>query len=223
MRSSLALLLFSSRLALAHFILEAPAAKYEQGVLGDPQKMPPCGDSSDAKATDQVTTFVAGQTVNISLNETVFHPGHYRVSIGANGPQDLPEEPPVTAGSTACGSVPIDPNPAFPVLADGALVHTSAFSGTQKFTVTLPADLRCTNCTLQVLEFMSNHGLNNPGGCFYHHCATINVVAPDGGVVPPDGVLNGPSKTGCGCSSAEAAFSFFALLPLWLLRRRASR
>lgn len=217
MRLALPVLVLSSQLALAHFILDAPEASFEQGVLGDPQKVPPCGESSDAKPTDLVTTFVAGQTVSISINETIFHPGHYRVAIGTNGPADLPPEPPVTADSTPCGSVPIDPNPAFPVLADGQLLHTSAFSGKQTFTVTLPSDLRCTNCTMQVLEFMGNHGLNNPGGCFYHHCATINVVAPDGGVVPPDGVVNGPAKTGCGCSSVEAGF---ALLPLWLLRRR---
>ena len=42
MRSSLTLLLLSSQLALAHFILDKPAASYEQGVLGDPQKAPPC-------------------------------------------------------------------------------------------------------------------------------------------------------------------------------------
>ncbi|MBL8912888.1 MAG: hypothetical protein JNM17_19500, partial [Archangium sp.] len=165
-----------------------------------------------------VTTFVAGQTITIKLSETIFHPGHYRVALGLTGPQDLPAEPPVDAGTTACGSAPIDPNPAFPVLADGLLVHTSALQGKQTIEVTLPADKTCTNCTLQVLEFMSNHGLNMPGGCYYHHCATINVVAPDGGTPNPDGTTNMPSKTGCGCSSVEVASLGVAFL--FLARRR---
>src|SRR4029079_14767179 len=93
--------------------------------------------------------------------------------------------PPVTAGgtpSTPCGSTTIMSSPVFPVIADGMLVHTAAFSGPQSFTVTLPAGMTCTsNCVLQVVEFMSNHILNNPGGCFYHHCANITIGAGTGG------------------------------------------
>lgn len=200
-----------STTALAHFTLESPAAVFNQGIVGDPQKAPPCGSDSSAVATNAITTYEAGQTVTIRINEKIFHPGHYRVSLGLTGPQDLPEEPPVTAGSTACGSTVIDPAPTFPVLADGQLLHTTAFSGTQSFQVTIPANITCTNCTLQVLEFMSNHGLNNPGGCYYHHCATINVVAPgtDAGTQP--------APVNHGCSSVDGLL--LLALPL-LLRRR---
>ncbi|MFO0595381.1 MAG: SCE4755 family polysaccharide monooxygenase-like protein [Myxococcaceae bacterium] len=221
---TLALLTLVPQLALAHFILDAPAANFTQGILGDPQKAPPCGDdgSGSAMASGQVTTFVAGQTVTIKLRETIFHPGHYRVALGVNGPGDLPAEPPVTAGATACGSAPIDPNPAFPVLADGLLQHTMSFSGTQTVEVKLPADVTCTNCTLQVLEFMSSHGLNNPGGCYYHHCATINVVAADAGVMPSD-----PMMTTKGCSTTGVELlPMLGLAGLWLrrisVRRRRS-
>jgi uncharacterized protein (TIGR03382 family) len=167
--------------ALAHFVLEAPAAVYNQGPIGDPQKVPPCGQDSSAVATNKVTTFEAGQTITIRINEKIAHPGHYRVALGLNGPQDIPAEPPVTSASTACGATTIQSPPVFPVLADGQLLHTSAFSAPQSFTVKLPSNVTCTNCTLQVLEFMSQHGLNNPGGCFYHHCAVINIRAPDAG------------------------------------------
>lgn len=212
--------LFLASPALAHFILEAPANDSEQNLLGDPQKAPPCGDQGMSTPSGVVTTFVAGQTITIKLSETIFHPGHYRVALGLNGPGDLPAEPPVDAGTTACGSAPIDANPQFPVLADGLLVHTTAFSGKQSFQVTLPADKTCTNCTLQVLEFMSNHGLNMPGGCYYHHCATINIVAPDGGTPPEGGTTNMPSKMGCGCGATDAFSSVLFGSALLLATRR---
>jgi hypothetical protein len=218
-----------STTALAHFKLEAPPAVFNQGLLGDPQKVPPCGGDSSAVATNAVTTFQAGQTVTIRIDEKIFHPGHYRVSLGLTGPQDLPPEPPVTAGSTACGSTIIDPAPSFPVLADGLLLHTRAFSGPQSFQVTLPPNITCTNCTLQVLEFMSNHALNNPGGCYYHHCATINVVAApvDAGTATADaGTADAGTETADagttpppmnpGCSSVSGLL----LLALALLIRR---
>lgn len=162
--------------ARAHFILQSPKAMTEQNQLGDPQKAPPCGDNGNAVPTGEVTAFKGGDTVTITIDETIFHPGHYRVAIAVNDPSELPEPPPVTPADTACGSAPIDDAPSFPVLADGVLVHTDPFGGPQSFDVTLPADLDCDHCTLQVIQFMSNHGLNNPGGCYYHHCATISVT-----------------------------------------------
>lgn len=221
---SLALLSLIPQLALAHFILDAPAANFDQGVLGDPQKAPPCGEISASNPTGAVTTYVAGQTLNIKLRETIFHPGHYRVAIGRTGPQDLPAEPPVTAGSTACGSAPIDPNPSFPVLADGQLLHTESLSGAQTFQVTLPSDFTCTGCTLQVLEFMSNHGLNDPGGCYYHHCATINVVTGDATTASPDGMSSGtPTATKQGCSTAGLELLSLATVLVWSRKSRRAR
>jgi uncharacterized protein (TIGR03382 family) len=170
-----------SQTAEAHFVLQNPPSATKQGILGDPQKAPPCGDDGDAVPTGKVTTYAPGQTITIKLKEMVPHPGHYRVALALNDPSELPPEPIVTPGTTACGSVEIDPSPEFPVLADGMLVHSSPMVGSQTFEVTLPSDVTCDHCTLQVLEFMSNHGLNNPGGCYYHHCATIAIQAPVAG------------------------------------------
>lgn len=201
--------LVTAHAALAHFYLEAPPNAFSQdALLGDPQKAPPCGNVNGTAATNIVTTYEAGQTITIRLRETITHPGHYRVALGVTGPQSLPAEPPVTAGTTACGSTTIQNPPVFPVLADGMLLHTSAFSGPQSFQVTLPANVTCTNCTLQVFQFMSQHGLNVPGGCFYHHCATINVVAPDAGVTPMDaGMGGGSAGTGGGTSGTGGGTS----------------
>lgn len=166
--------------AQAHFVLMSPPAVTEQNFLGDPQKAPPCGDDGSAVATGMVTSYQAGDVVTITIDETIFHPGHYRVALAMNDISELPEEPPVTPNDTDCGTAPIANPPVFPVLADGIFLHDQPLAGPQSFDITLPANVSCTNCTLQVIQFMSNHGLNNPGGCYYHHCATISVEGGQG-------------------------------------------
>lgn len=187
--------------ARAHFVLQEPAAATVQDGLGNPQKQPPCGGGTP---TGILSAYAEGATITITVDETITHPGHYRVALGVNGPGDLPEEPKVTAGDTPCGSTVIQDPPVFPVLADGQLIHTGSLGGPKSFQVTLPPGVTCDNCTLQVLEFMSDHQLNNPGGCFYHHCA--NIVVGDG---PPTSVTTaGPgSSTGAGPSSGSGSSS----------------
>lgn len=198
------------RLAHAHFHLDAPPSWANQNATsGDPQKSAPCGETNvanmtQAVATNIVTPFQPGQTITITLTETVTHPGHYRVAL-AQDRSMLPADPPVTAGNTACGSTVIDSTPDFPVLVDGALLHTAALSGPQTIQVTLPTNITCTKCTLQVIEFMSNHGLNNPGGCFYHHCADISIMPGNGGASSTGGAggAAGASSTGGAGGSAK--------------------
>jgi MYXO-CTERM domain-containing protein len=182
----------------AHFILTSPPAMYEQDGLGDPQKAPPCGDQGMAVATGEVTSYQAGDTITVTIEETIFHPGHYRIALAVDGA--FPEEPPVTPGPTDCGSAPIDPAPAFPVLADGVWVHTDPMPGPQSIDITVPDGVSCDNCTLQVIQFMSNHGLNDPGGCYYHHCATVS-VGPSAGTAGETGTPtdeSGGDSTGGG-------------------------
>jgi len=197
--------LLAPRSASAHFILETPASWMSQDTFGVPEKAPPCGNEGGGTATGTITSVHPGETITVTINEVIFHPGHYRISIAADRSQ-LPAEPPVTAGSTACGSVPIDPNPTFPVLLDGVFEHTTAFTSPQSVQVTIPSNLTCTKCTLQVIEFMSDHGLNNPGGCFYHHCADLSVEPGDGsaGAMPDSGVDNGGDATTGGSSGSSS-------------------
>lgn len=199
--------------ARAHFVLQEPPASTEQDALGSPQKAPPCGDGTD---NGVVTAYAEGQTITITINETIPHPGHYRVALGVNGPDDLPDEPPVTPGSTDCGSTVIQDPPVFPVLADGELLHTSALDGPQSFQVTLPAGVKCESCTLQVIEFMSNHALNVPGGCFYHHCATVSIGTSEPTSVTTTGATSstgaggngaGGESGGCAVASGDASTS----------------
>ncbi len=213
--------------AAAHFYLEGPASWAEQDTLGNPQKLGPCGNDG-AVPTGEITAFQTGETITITIRETIFHPGHYRVALSVNDRSELPEPPPVTAGTTPCGSAPIDDSPTFPVLADGVLLHTAPFSGPQSFEVTLPPGVTCERCTLQVIEFMSNHGLNDPGGCYYSHCADLAIrdvavetdaaasldaggaVSMDSGTEAPDarnppradaGAAPAVTSSGCGCAA----------------------
>ena len=187
----------------------------EQGSLGDPQKNPPCGDfpagGDPLVPTGLVTTLMEGSQFTVTIDEKIPHPGHYRVAI-AQTPDMLPAEPPVTPGVMACGTTVIDPNPALPLLADGQLVHTQAFpSEPNSFMVQLPPGFVCDNCVLQVIEFMSAHPLNNPGGCFYHHCATVTISdhAPDAGVTagPDAGDTVNPQDAVGGCCSTGSSLA----------------
>jgi len=193
------------RIAEAHFHLDAPPSWATQDVQGNPQKSGPCGESNSAtttqaKATNIVTPFQPGQTISVTLTETVPHPGHYRMALATDRSM-LPADPAVTADSKSdCGSAVIDSTPDFPVLVDGALVHTGTLSGQQTIQVTLPTNITCSKCTLQVIEFMSNHGLNNPGGCFYHHCADISIQA---GGASSGGTGGGGASTGGAGGSAK--------------------
>lgn len=201
----LACVLVASSNAGAHFVLQSPPSWSSQDVLGSPQKLGPCGNEAGGTPTSIITAYQAGSTIDVTIDEKIFHPGHYRIALAVNDRSELPPEPPVTVGSTACGSAPIASSPVFPVLADGVLVHTTAFSGPQTVKVTLPANVTCTKCTLQVIEFMSNHPLNVPGGCFYHHCADISIQTTpvlDAGAPLGDGGAGGAptDANGCSCS-----------------------
>ncbi|MBX7083166.1 MAG: hypothetical protein K1X88_28425 [Nannocystaceae bacterium] len=184
--------------ARAHFRLEAPAANQEQNDLGDPQKFAPCGDDGTAVPTGDVTNLVEGGILTITIDETVPHPGHYRVSI-AQTPDELPPEPDVTPGATACGSVEIMDPAVMPVIADGLFQHEAAFAEPQTIDIQLPAGFTCTNCTLQVLEFMSSHG----APCFYHHCATVT-IEPAGATDSGGGSSDGGSASATTDASASS-------------------
>jgi hypothetical protein len=93
------------------------------------------------------------------------------------------------------------------VLADGVLQHTTAFEGPQSFSVTLPKDVTCTSCTLQVLEFMSAEFGSSPN-CFYHHCADIAISAPRAGTGGADG---GAPKANASGDEGSCALSGRAL------------
>ena len=194
---------FAPAVVHAHFVLVTPDSWMSQDSLGLPEKVGPCGDEGGGTATGKVTAFHPGQTISVTINEVITHPGHYRVALAVNNRSELPAEPMVTpTASDPCASAAIQDPPPFPILADNVLPHTQAFPGPQTFAVTLPTNITCTKCTLQVLEFMSSHG----APCFYHHCADISIQ--DGSASCGDGTVqvgeqcdDGNTVSGDGCDS----------------------
>lgn len=86
----------------------------------------------------------------------------------------------------------------------------------QKAMVQLPAGYRCTNCVLQVTEFMSAHA----APCFYHHCAIVTIS--DDPTNPPAGDSTMPVEEGgcCSTSRGSGASSLLVLVVGALLLRR---
>lgn len=207
--------------AHAHFELMQPVNWVNQVTDGYPQKTGPCGNESPQAASGVVTEYRVGETIPISIRETVYHPGHYRISLAADQ-ASLPPDPVVTPGGSDCGSVPIATNPTLPVLADGLLVHSRPFSGPQTMQVALPAGMTCERCVLQVVEFMSNHG----APCFYYHCANIKITTTgaDAGVPGGDGGTDGTGTSG-GCAAQRPGASPWLALAVagFVLRRPRSR
>lgn len=171
---------------MAHFILQAPASAVVENRLGDPQKAAPCGvaEGVESTPTGAVTSAVGGSMLHIKVQETVYHPGHYRIALAVKDRGELPPDPEPTTRDTERGpysvSGKIDPNPKAPVLVDGLWVHhEKPAAGTPLFHETdikLP-NIDCDTCTLQVIQFMEEHGLNKLGDFSYHHCATLKITA----------------------------------------------
>jgi hypothetical protein len=180
----------TSTLVDAHFVLIVPAASKGQNRLGDPQKIAPCGGVSanpgrgslanPGTPSGAVTNVTGGTNLPLMVQETIFHPGHYRVALARTEAQ-LPPDPVVTTVQTEKGarsqSAVIQNPPVAPVLLDGIFPHTER--PTQNFEAEIPIpNISCPNCVLQVIEFMADHpGIGVDGGHSYHHCAVLNITA----------------------------------------------
>jgi hypothetical protein len=169
--------------ARSHFILEEPTATLVLDPRGNPQKPEPCGAAADGSSptTSVITPVKGGTQLHIKVKETVYHPGHYRVALAGKA-ADLPPDPETVTRTTEKGpysvSAKIDKDPKPPVLADGLFVHTERVdSGHVWETDVRIPNIDCDNCTLQVIQWMAEHGFNKEGGYTYHHCAELKITA----------------------------------------------
>jgi hypothetical protein len=165
----------------AHFLLEAPASWIEQDERGDPQKMAPCGGTvvDGGTRTGVVTDLEGGAMTRLAINETVYHPGHYRVSL-ARRINWLPGDPVAVMKDTENGPrsdyAEIDPAPKAPVLVDGLWQNQVRRTGPIETEIRIP-NIDCEGCFLQVVQFMEEHPGFREGGFTYHHCAVVNIKA----------------------------------------------
>ena len=167
--------------AHAHFALEAPASWIEEDERGDPQKVAPCGGSyaDGGTRTGAVTDVAGGSMLRLAIEETIFHPGHYRVAL-ARDINLLPADPVAVMKDTDNGPrsshAEIDPDPAPPVLIDGLWENDVRRTGPLETEIRIP-NIDCEGCFLQVIQFMENHPGVREGGFSYHHCAVLNITS----------------------------------------------
>ena len=179
----------------AHFALLAPASWITEDPRGDPQKLGPCGGDprgqNEKLLTGAITKVTGGSKLHLKLQETIYHSGHYRVALAVNSRNELPPDPITFEKYTDRGVysvwAAIQSPPQIPVIADGLFQHYPAAGepassipktpmAAWETDIQLP-NLSCPKCTLQVIQFMADHGYNQPGGYSYHHCADLQITA----------------------------------------------
>lgn len=174
--------------ARAHLGLITPASRYGPDVL----KTGPCG-VAEGERTAIVTHYEPGETIEVSWDEYIDHPGHYRIAFDPDGDDDFVDPSTMTE---------LHSNEA--VLLDG-IPDEGPGERDYVATVTLP-DVTCDNCTLQVIQVMYDKPpYTTPGNDIYYQCADL--VLRVGGA-PPD--------AGSACSAGHADVGGLGMTP-WLL------
>ncbi len=171
-------------------------------------KSGPCG-AADSVRGGVVSTFLPGQTITVTWDEFVDHPGHFRIAFDDDG-QDIFVDPK--------GFEDISGGPG--VLIDGIADRSGGGMYSQE--VTLP-DIECDNCTLQVIQVMSDKAPYGDGNDMYYQCADLVLsVDADPDEMPPVTTEDPPVEDdadGCSCNSA-GALPMLAWAPLLVWRRR---
>jgi len=189
MRSAVVVLALglTSSTASAHIQLRSPPARTTE------QKAGPCGAAGSTRGTN-VTTYTPGQTITLEWDETVDHPGHFRVAFDNEGDDAFINPLRSTDNFSFTLMEPI----------------ADKVGGRYTQQITLPTT-PCANCTLQLMQIMQ---VTEPYNSFYWQCADI-VIAGDTPEPEP-----GDTSGGCATSRGGGLGIALALLALLRLRRR---
>lgn len=161
-------------------------------------KTAPCGQAGSTRGTE-VFTYRPGDTINVSVTETIPHPGYFRISFDDDGDDDfvIPEGTEGEFGDAACENHPLcgpgngDYCSNETVLLDHLNPHPAGGQKTYTWSVTLP-DVECDNCTLQIIQMMNDFGphapQDYPDADIYYHCIelVLSEDAPPSGDTPVD-------------------------------------
>jgi hypothetical protein len=193
--------------AQAHIKLISPDSWLNEDNVGGPQKGGPCGpgsfdDVQPVPMSMKVTTVTAGDTIMVQFDETIHHPGWFRIAL-AEDPADFEEIEFPNAGDCTYDMSKVPREPHGNVLADGLGMDTNLGGSNRKFMemIKLP-DTPCEKCTLQVIQVMAD-ALHSPPGCVYYHCAELKIVAKEGAA--PAAGSGGSAAAGSGGVVAGAA------------------
>ncbi|MBM4361702.1 MAG: lytic polysaccharide monooxygenase [Deltaproteobacteria bacterium] len=221
--SSLTLLLPAS--ALGHIRIDYPGGSHLTRVPGDNNKEGPCG-LAGAPRGENVYTYEAGSTIQVSVKETISHPSYFRIAFDDDGDDAFADPAWIDPPNREClandptdfckkgeggdffnnDSVLMDNleqhNYQEPIIGgDNGPVYT--------FDVKLP-DVACDNCTLQIIQVMQDpapiHAPYTPGEeDIYYQCIDLvltKAATPDAG--PPPVGSGGPDDGKGGASNDDA-------------------
>jgi hypothetical protein len=189
---TLVVLLLLSTTASAHTTLTSPPPRTLDNKEG------PCGAAGSTRGST-VKTFAPGATINVEWDETVDHPGHYRIAFDDDGDDVFVN--------------PISPDDNFPFTLKEPIADKEG--GHYRQRVTLPT-APCANCTLQLMQIMTT---DVPYNSFYYQCADIAIAEGGDPGVPADDV-----DGGCSTDSGGGASGLAILVGLiWRARRVRGR
>lgn len=120
-------------------------------------KTGPCGEVAKGSP---VATFNVGQKITVQWEETINHPGYFEFSISSNGDQSF----------QLLLTVPDNLN------------STDDLPHRYQAEIQLPAGLSCDNCTLQMIQQMTENP-SNPRP--YFSCSDITIKTKDGDTPTP--------------------------------------
>ena len=186
--------------AAAHLRVTSPQARTES------LKQGPCGAGADDPRGSVVHTFQPGQTITVVWDEYIDHPGHFRVSFDADGQDDFVDPASFTD---------VSGGPA--VLLDN--IPDRAGGGEYSQVVTLP-DVECDNCTLQVIQVMTDKAPYGDGNDLYYQCIDLVLSrSATGEATSADVGADEDEEAGCDCRTPASPAGFLGLLLLGLRRR----
>jgi hypothetical protein len=162
-------------IAAAHISLTAPTPRHAD------QKTGPCGLANSQRGAN-VTTLKPGSQLLVRWNETIQHPGHFRISFDTNG-QRFTIPPTATADTQTTDPLVIDD-----------LIPDTSMAG-YSLQITLP-NVECNNCTLQLIQLMTDkppYTTDAASDDIYFQCADITLSngAPTIDGAPPDAAPTG--------------------------------
>ena len=185
----LVFILCAAGAASAHIALKSPTARTNDQVQ---LKVGPCGQNVNMR-TNNLTVFKPGQTITVAWDETINHPGHFRISFDPNG-TNFPN--PTSFTDFNSGATDLVDN-----IADKT--GTAPIAYTQQ--VTLP-NVECTQCTLQLIQVMTDKPPYGDGNDIYYQCADLILTNGDAGIPPDSGVMQDggvPSSDGGGTGPSD--------------------
>jgi uncharacterized protein (TIGR03382 family) len=166
---ALPIVIAAPAVADAHIQLTSPLPRTLQ------QKAGPCGDATTPRSQNP-TVLEPGATITVTWNETINHPGHFRISFDADG-QDF--------------TVPLDFDDT--TQSENVLVDLIADANGGSYTqeITLP-NVECESCTLQLIQMMTDKAPYGDGNDIYFQCADV-ALRTGGGPAPvgPDAGTGG--------------------------------